>query len=679
MTAPTTEAATNSLIGYAVLRANFNANAPSNLDNFSGFVQDVLARHYPRGVDESTVASDIRHDFGFTMPDRTVGVLLRRGTKKGLIRAHEGRYSLTEDSLARCKPLNEDIARFQRQQREFNAKYVAFVAERVPEHALVAAADPGEQISAFIRKHTVPLLSQAVRGDGANRPDWSSLEGAEYLVALFIRHLVDHDNVAFGYLVEAVKGAILAAVLDFKAADLRQSLDRLTIMLDTPVILKALGDHGATQREAVRQTLTLARALKVKVACFDHTAKEIDGVLESVQETLKSRGRSQGFRREVDAYFLDIRASAADVEIERSRLHDNLRALGIRVTSRPDDYYKFGLDEDALETRLQEVVGYRSDITRRYDVMSLSAVHRQRRGGCPEQFERCGFVLVTDNTHLVWAAKGADERHYWPLAMTDADLSALLWVRSPATAEELPRQQLLATVYAGMQPNAHLWSKYLAEIERLQQDGKVNDDEALILRSRPEARRALMDITLGAPGEVDTDTVESVVDRVREALEAPLREQVRRIETERDHALARAENAEAEKISVADAASASTNELRQQISVLAAADVAQRELLIKRAERRAGRMIAVGPALVGIILLVGAAVQSLAPHAPVWTRILAAVAGVVFLFDQKVERWFGVDWRAGLKPLRRRLACRLAHRYLAQAGLALEDSDLPTT
>jgi hypothetical protein len=678
MTTPTTQVDTNSLIGYAVLRANFNANAPSYLDNFSGFVLDVLARHFPSGADESTVAADIRRDFGFTIPDRTVGVLLRRGAKKSLFRAYGDLYSLTEESLAQCKPLKEDIARFQRQQRELNAKYVAFVAERLPEHASVAAADPGEQISAFIRNHTVPLLSQAVRGDEADRPDWRRLEGTEYLAAVFIRHLVDHDNVAFGYLMEAVKGAILVAVLDFKAPDLRQSLDRLTIMLDTPVILKALGYHGVAQREAVRQTLALARALKVKIACFDHTVKEVDGVLESVQGTLKSRGRSQGFRREVDAFFLDSRASAADVEIERSRLRDNLRVLGVRVLPRPDDYYKFGLDEDTLETHLQEIVGYRSDITRRYDVMSLSAVHRQRRGGCPDQFERCGFVLVTDNTQLVFAAKGVDERHNWPLAMTDADLSALLWVRSPATAEDLPRQQLLATVYAGMQPSAHLWGKYLLEIEHLQQDGKVNDDEALILRSRPEARRALMDVTLGAPNEVDTETVESVVDRVREALEAPLREQVRRAETERDEALARVEKAEAEKASVAKAASSSTDELREQIMTLAAANASQRESLLKRAECRAGHIVTVGPALVGVLLLVGAGVQTLAPHAPAWIRILAVVAGVVFLFDQKIERWCGVDWHAGLKPLQRRLTRRLARKYLAQAGLSYQDADFPS-
>lgn len=48
MSAPSTEADANSLIGYAVLRANFNANAPSYLDNFCGFVEDVLVRHHPR-------------------------------------------------------------------------------------------------------------------------------------------------------------------------------------------------------------------------------------------------------------------------------------------------------------------------------------------------------------------------------------------------------------------------------------------------------------------------------------------------------------------------------------------------------------------------------------------------------------------------------------------------------
>lgn len=670
MTVTTAEADTNSLIGYAVLRANFNANAPSYLDNFTGFVLDVLARSYPQGADESEVAAEIRREFGFTLPDRTVGVLLRKAQKKGLVEKHGDLYSITEECLARCRPLKEDITRFQREQAELNAKYVTFVAERFPDRVDVASTDPGEQISAFIRNHAVPLLSQAVRGDAADRPDWSALGGSEYLVALFIRYLVDYDNVAFGYLVEAVKGAILAAVLDFKGADLKRSLSDLTIMLDTPVILKALGYHGVTQREAVRQTLALAHALKIKIAAFDHTLKEVDGVLDSVQGTLKSAGRSQGFRREVDAHFLDIRATAADVEIERERLHDNVQALGIFVLPKPDNYYKYGLDEDALERRLQDAINYRNETTRKYDVLSVSAVHRQRKGGCAEHFEKCGFVLVTDNVNLVFAAKGVDERHNWPLAMTDADLSALLWVRSPATSEDLPRQQLLATVYAGMQPSAHLWSKYLLEIERLQRDGKVNEGEALILRSRPEARRALMDITLGAPGEVDAESVESVVDRVRETLEAPLREALGRVEAERDEALRRADAAEAARRQTEADASTTVTAMRQQVSALHAANEAQRSSLIKRAERRALRRVRVVVAVLGLVMLVGAAVELVDPYGPSWVSVLGLVAAVVFLMDEKVERWLHVDWRASVEGW---VKGRLTRRYLANAGLSLGD------
>jgi hypothetical protein len=443
----------------------------------------------------------------------------------------------------------------------------------------------------------------------------------------------------------------------------------MTIMLDTPVVLKALGYNGATQRDAVLQTIALARDLKVTVACFDHTLREVDGVLDSVQGTLKSRGRNQGFRREVDAYFLDLRATAADVEIERSRLRENVQSIGVRVVPRPDDYYKYGLDEKKLEQHLQDVVGYRVETTRRYDVMSLSAVHRQRKGGCAEGFEKCGYVLITDNAHLAWAAKGVDERHNWPLAMTDADLSALLWVRSPASAADLPRQQLLATVHAGMQPSSHLWSRYLLEIERLQRDGKVDQDEALILRSRPEARRALMDVTLGATGVVDAEAVESVVDRVRDSLEAPIRSRIGLLEIERDDALQRAQATEVAASSAQTQADANLEVIRQELDGLRAANQSQRAALASRAQRNAGRYVSAVPALVGLTLIGFAAMQLANPRGPGWVSAIAVVAGVVFLFDEKIERWLGIDWRIGLGPTRKRLASRLTARYLRRAGL----------
>ena len=98
--------------------------------------------------------------------------------------------------------------------------------------------------------------------------------------------------------------------------------------------------------------------------------------------------------------------------------------------------------------------------------------------------------------------------------MTDSDLSALLWVRSPKIYEDLPRQQLLATVCAGLQPAPHLWRKYLEEIEALQNRDSVNVEEAFALRFNPIAIQALGDVSLGEDEELDPDFITEVRRRV---------------------------------------------------------------------------------------------------------------------------------------------------------------------
>ena len=54
----------STLFGYAVLRANFDHDAPSYLDNFRAFVLDVLADLYPESGTEDTVGEEIREPDG---------------------------------------------------------------------------------------------------------------------------------------------------------------------------------------------------------------------------------------------------------------------------------------------------------------------------------------------------------------------------------------------------------------------------------------------------------------------------------------------------------------------------------------------------------------------------------------------------------------------------------------
>ncbi|BBE24577.1 hypothetical protein MN0502_34600 (plasmid) [Arthrobacter sp. MN05-02] len=110
--------------------------------------------------------------------------------------------------------------------------------------------------------------------------------------------------------------------------------------------------------------------------------------------------------------------------------------------------------------------------------------------------------------------------------MTVEALASILWVRSPAAASDVPRQVLLASAYAGMQPSLHLWSRYLEEVEKLENSSAVTADEAIILRSSSVSRETLMDETLGDPEALTAESPKEVLNRIKSEATAPLESQV---------------------------------------------------------------------------------------------------------------------------------------------------------
>src|SRR5262249_196172 len=129
-------------------------------------------------------------------------------------------------------------------------------------------ADPSSHLQAFIERHAVPLLRRGVAGQRDSAASWGELQGAEYLVGSFVLHLEATDAATFSYLIDAVNGSILILFLELGPGDLRQSLSNLTLVLDSPVLLSALGYQGDIPQRAVDQLLQLARKLGVRLTCF---------------------------------------------------------------------------------------------------------------------------------------------------------------------------------------------------------------------------------------------------------------------------------------------------------------------------------------------------------------------------------------------------------------------------
>ncbi|MGY2747436.1 hypothetical protein [Arthrobacter sp. UYCu723] len=100
----------SALVGYAVLRANYNAEAPSYLDNFQPFILSVLAKSGKPFLEKPSISETIHDEFGITIPSLVIAKLIRRTNRAGLTEAiGQDAVALTETGLKSAPALTEEI------------------------------------------------------------------------------------------------------------------------------------------------------------------------------------------------------------------------------------------------------------------------------------------------------------------------------------------------------------------------------------------------------------------------------------------------------------------------------------------------------------------------------------------------------------------------------------------
>lgn len=530
----------SALVGYAILRANYNANAPSYLENFEPFVLAALASSDSAVVDKSELSRSILTRFGIDIPALLIPKLLKKTMREGWTeRVGTDSVRLTPQGHAQLPDLNAEIAQYQRKQLELVECLARYIERVYPEHLDLTTRDLGAHLASFFEKNAVGLLGSSRT---SRQPAPEDAPGLGYVVASFIDDLYRNDQVRFEYVVEAAKGSMLASVLDLDTANLGESLDKLTIVLDSPVAMDALGYHGSIHESATMRVLDLARSQGARLAVFRHSVTELEGILDGIESSLRTGASSRATGRGY-LHFAEMRSTPADIALLRDRLEDSLSGLGVVIIDRPDGYYEYGLDENRLEVAIQSSVRYAQDSARANDVRSISAVHRLRRAGQQSTFERCVSVLVSSNVNLVRGAHNARVATGFPLAITTETLAGVLWVRSPALGPDVPMEVVRASAYAGMQPPPTLWQKYVDEVNRLESSGGFGAEDAIILRSTRVARDEFMAITLGEDAAFEEGLPEVVLERIHGKIAAPLQAEVGVLSSRLDEATVLVERA----------------------------------------------------------------------------------------------------------------------------------------
>lgn len=641
-------ASERALTSLAFLNIKWDERNDSYVDNFVPFVVHALTVCGDPAISTPQVRQCVSDEFGIDIPTGVIETILGRVVRLGFATRDRGVYR-REDAALASFDISAERATAQRLLASLVDKFVRFAQSN--HYVEMSVEDAESLLLDYISNRALPLLRTVVR----NTPYTPTLEDASsdwYLVASFVSTVYERDPDAFDALSLVVKGSMLMTIV--YSSDLgrvRQRFADVTLYLDTPMVLRLMGLISDVQNEAARELVDLARSLGARVGYLTYTSSEVVNVLTTCCDQLRSARRtrepSERGRLDVVDYCLAKGIGPSDLELRIERMERELERIGVRKLDPPPYEVATTIDEAGIEAHLRSWINYRNPHAATHDVQCVSAVARFRGGrGATGELERAGAVFVTTNGSLVRGVRvffGSEiGRREVPYCYLDYEVTTLCWLKSPLQAPELPRKQILADCFAAMQPGDELWSAYLNEVERLHEAGGVTEEDYDTLRFSIDARRALMDRTLGRAQTFSAGTVAEVLDHARRVHQGHALDEARR---------ARAEATEA-------------GEHRQRAE--ARLD-AMRDRIASRSQRQAHALIRACEVLLALLGLVGFLYAGLG----LWLdppggllRVLVAVAAIVAMAISVASGFWGHSLGSVARRAENRLGQVLAERLI---------------
>ena len=331
------------------------------------------------------------------------------------------------------------------------------------------------------------------------------------MLCLF-RKAIHNDLKAFWWV---VKGHMLAnALLCPDLQEVPKTYGQVTFYFDTPLLVRLLGLEGDAKRAAIEDLVAMLRNLGATVATFSHSRDELERVIRGASDYVASPSGRGAIVMEARR----ARTSRSDLLMIAGQIDEKLEGSGIKVIQTP--YYEtdFQIDEESFENVLNDEVSYHNPRAKEDDINSVRSIYVLRSGKSPRNVEHAKAVLVTSNSGFSQAAfeygKNYEASRDVSSVITDFSLANLAWLKAPLSAPTLPTTEVIAFSYAALQPTNGFFDRYLAEIEKLEQQGRISPREHQLLRSSDIAQRELMSLTLGEEEALTDQTLTETLDRV---------------------------------------------------------------------------------------------------------------------------------------------------------------------
>ena len=498
------------LVSIAMLRVEMDEWRRDYLEYLGPFVGSVLQHHKARRVTPEQVKLELQEQFGLAIPAPMVKQYLVRLAKKGLVRREEREF-IPEEIPVTDIDSKKHIAR-----QNINNVLSALTAYSRDKFRIEWTSEVALNVFlSYLNQFSVEGL--ALFGHDPILPEVHPDKRDLYIVNSFVNHAHQKGSELFESVVTLVRSQMLTnAFLCPDLHSLEEKYNKVDFYLDTPIILLLLGLEGKEKSVVIEEMMTLVHNLGGRFFVFNKTIDEIQSVFDAVLDSLKRPDRHSAVlfhaRRTGMAY--------SDLLLVKELLDSRLRDKKIRIRNTPLYNEEYQIDERALGSYIEHEFWVTKEKAMEHDVNCIRSIYVLRRGGAFKKIENSRAIFVTTNAALVRAVasygkreEGMSSRGISP-AITDYSLSNLAWLKSPVQSD-WPQKEVLALCHAALSPTESVWRKYVAETEKLRNQGEITPEMHALMRAH-YIDEDLMDATQGVEEYLDTETVRQVAKKLEQ-------------------------------------------------------------------------------------------------------------------------------------------------------------------
>lgn len=562
------------------------------------------------------------------MPEQTLSTLLRRATKKKFLQRDSGRY-LRGPSFPSVPDVASEKGRIEAGQERLAQALKSHAARR---NLAIQSTDAALQLLfRFLEEEQISLLL----GVPAATVDASEATLRERaVVAEFVQDAI-RDDPAF----RAVLNDILAGLVLYRAAFLpdldapSRQFKNLKVFFDSVLVRQALGYEGTAMRTLLRETIDVLKAAGVQCFVLDKSVHEIKRILEMYEVRMATNEGRRSLRSVPMArHFLTERYSPGDIREMAALLEGEIVAAGFQIRTMPRRVPEYTAAESRLAARLADPVT-RDELEPRvvHDVDCMAVILVFRGAHRSWTIEDAGAVFATSSPLVIrntrrWWADDERETGIEPIVNIRA-LANLAWLKKPKLSEEFKERELIALCTAALRPKQETWRRFLKHLDVLEKSKKITSNEVTAVLVSAMSDRLLREVEDDDPSDVDAETLDEVVERVKESYGVRADAKVQEVAEQYEARLA---DLEAKTLTERERASAAER--------TASESARKRDLVVEGRARTYARAIAGGAGWIVSTLVIAGALALIVGHPfhAGWLGVAVGSAVVVFVLLELV-------------------------------------------